>query len=279
MLARVCLKRFRFPLYAILFFLLTLHIADRTGDGLIATICIWLAMPLAFIALVWWIYACIRDVIHFFKDGTVPEEAPTAAERAVWWIQDELDEVSSLDGRGKARFFLCRVGGLTLAALGLVLIIRDAIVLGTLLLIAGLAVCTVASPQSVNRNSPDTKMLACPEGVTVAGICDAFAEVDTPLGKPYMGQIKTIAGDAMIWGPNAWNEYVYLYQSRNKRYLHLSSNIFPEWITSGIPEGEKKDEPLDMPELLADLCDCIEEYLKTGNVGSVGALHHTPPET
>ena len=278
MLARVCLKRFRFPLYAILFFLLTLHITDRTGDGLIATICIWLAMPLAFILLVWWIYACIRDVIRFFKDGTAPEETPTLAERAVWWMQDELEEIGSLDGRGKARFFPFRVGGLALAALGLWLIVRDSIILGTLLLIGGLALCMAASPQSLNRNSPDQKMLACPEGVTLEAICKAFAEVDTPLGKPFMGQIKTISGDVIIWGPNARNEYMYLYQSRSKHDLHLSANVFPEWITSPIPEGEKKDEPLDMPELLADLCDCIEAYLKTGSVGALGNVE-APPQT
>ena len=43
MLAKVCLKRFRFVLYAALFFLITLHITDRTNSGLIATICIWFA--------------------------------------------------------------------------------------------------------------------------------------------------------------------------------------------------------------------------------------------
>ena len=74
MLAKVCLKRFRFVLYAALFFLITLHITDRTNSGLIATICIWFALPLAFIAFVWWIYACIRDIVRFFKSGAVPEE-------------------------------------------------------------------------------------------------------------------------------------------------------------------------------------------------------------
>ena len=46
--------------------------------------------------------------------------------------------------------------------------------------------------------------------------------------------------------------------------------------------GQKKDEPLDMPELLADLCDCIENYLKTGNVegvGNIGVPPQTPPKT
>ena len=155
MLAKVCLKRFRFVLYAALFFLITLHITDRTNSGLIATICIWFALPLAFIAFVWWIYACIRDIVRFFKSGAVPEDAPTWAERSVWWVQDELAEIASLDDRGKVRFFLFRVGGVALAALGLVLIVRDSIVLGTMLLIGGLALCVSASPQSVNRNSPD----------------------------------------------------------------------------------------------------------------------------
>ena len=282
MLGKVCLKRLRFVLYAVLFFLLTLDITNRTGDGLIATICIWLALPLAFVAMVWWIYACVRDTVRLLRDGVAPEDAPTWAEYAVWWVQDELAEIAALDGRGKARFFLFRVGGVLLGALGLVLIVRDSVVLGTLLLIAGLTLCISASPQSVNRNSPDIKMLACPEGVTAESICNAFADVDTPLGKPYMGKIKTISSDAAIWGPNVGGEYIYLYASKNRRYLHLSSNAIPEWITSGTPDGQKKDEPLDMPELLADLCDCIENYLKTGNVegvGNIGVPPQTPPGT
>ena len=266
MLGKVCLKRLRFVLYAVLFFLLTLDITNRTGSGLIATVCIWLALPLAFVVLVWWIYACVRDTVRLLRDGVAPEDAPTWAEYAVWWVQDELAEIASLDGRGKARYFLCRVGGVLLGALGLVLIVRDSVVLGTLLLIAGLTLCISASPQSVNRNCPDQKQLACPPGVTVDSLYAAFATVDTPLGKPYMGKIKTISSDAAIWGPNVGGEYIYLYASKNQRYLHLSSNAIPEWITSGTPDGQKKDEPLDMPELLADLCDCIEDYLKTGNV-------------
>ena len=78
MLGKVCLKRLRFVLYAVLFFLLTLDITNRTGDGLIATVCIWLALPLAFIAMVWWIYACVRDTVRLLRDGVAPEDAPTA---------------------------------------------------------------------------------------------------------------------------------------------------------------------------------------------------------
>lgn len=106
MLGRVCLKRLRFVLYAVLFFLLTLDITNRTGDGLIATICIWLALPLSFIAMIWWIYACVRDTVRLLRDGVAPEDAPTWAEYAVWWVQDELAEIAALDGHGKARFFL-----------------------------------------------------------------------------------------------------------------------------------------------------------------------------
>ena len=75
MLGKVCLKRLRFVLYAVLFFLLTLDITNRTGDGLIATICIWLALPLAFITMVWWIYACVRDTVRLLRDGVAPEDA------------------------------------------------------------------------------------------------------------------------------------------------------------------------------------------------------------
>ena len=45
MLGKVCLKRLRFVLYAVLFFLLTLDITNRTGDGLIALSLIHISEP------------------------------------------------------------------------------------------------------------------------------------------------------------------------------------------------------------------------------------------
>lgn len=271
MLARVCIKRFRFTLYAFLFFLLMLHLSEKTGSGAISAVCILIALPLTLIAFFWGIYAAIRDVIRYLNNGEVPEDTPTLAELAVWWVLDEIDEVSSLDGHGKARFFLFRIGGAALAVGGLVLIIRDSITVGTIMLIAGLALWMSASPQSVNRNNTDMKLLACPENTTVAGIQAAFADMDTPLGRPYLGAIRTISGDAALWGPNAEGEYIYLYQTRNKRYIRLCSNNIPDWITSEHPAApaETDGAPLDMPNLLADICDLVEAYLKTGTVGTL----------
>ena len=92
MLGKVCLKRLRFVLYAVLFFLLTLDITNRTGDGLIATVCIWLALPLAFIAMVWWIYACVRDTVRLLRDGVAPEDAAA--------FGDNFNDVQMLEAVG-----------------------------------------------------------------------------------------------------------------------------------------------------------------------------------
>lgn len=282
MLAKVCLKRFRFVLYAALFFLITLHITDRTNSGLIATICIWFALPLAFIAFVWWIYACIRDIVRFFKSGAVPEDAPTWAERAVWWVQDELAEIASLEDRGKVRFFLFRVGGVALAALGLVLIVRDSIVLGTMLLIGGLALCVSASPQSVNRNSPDIKMLACPEGVTAESICNALRMWIPRWASLTWGKSKPFQRRGHLGAERRRRIYLSLCEQKQTLPASQARTLFPNGSPPARPTAKRKTSRWTCLSCSPIYAIALKTNLKTGNVegvGNIGVPPQTPPKT
>ena len=137
MLGKVCLKRLRFVLYAVLFFPADAGYYQPDGRRPDCDRLLWLALP--------------RRLSRWFGGYT-----PASATRCAFFgmasrrrmrrrgrsmpsggCRMNWQKSPRWMGRGKARFFLFRVGGVLLGALGLVLIVRDSVVLGTLLLIAG----------------------------------------------------------------------------------------------------------------------------------------------
>ena len=139
MLAKICLKRFRYSVYALFMLMLCYHFAERWDSGALYSLFLLILLPLFVIALGWAVYTSIRDAIRYKRDGALPCDPPTLAERVVWFIQYECSVIKSLDGRGKARFFAFRILGIALTVAGLALIVSERIISGTLVLIAGFA--------------------------------------------------------------------------------------------------------------------------------------------
>ena len=139
MLAKICLKRFRYSVYALFALMLCYHFAERWDSGALYSLFLFILLPLFVIALGWAAYTSIRDAIRYKRDGAMPYDPPTLAERGVWFIQDECGVIQSLDGHGKARFFVFRILGIALTVAGLALIVSEHIVSGTLVLILGVA--------------------------------------------------------------------------------------------------------------------------------------------
>ena len=135
----------------------------------------WLALPLAFIAMVWWIYACVRDTVRLLRDGVAPEDAPTWASmqsggcRMNWrksprWM-GAAKRASSCSASGRAfrriragfdRSGFCRPRHACCSS-------------------RGWRLCISASPQSVNRNCPRSKATRLPAGCDrrfpLCGLC------------------------------------------------------------------------------------------------------------
>lgn len=139
MLAKICLKRFRYSVYALFALILCYHFAERWDSGALYSLFLLILLPLFVFALGWAVYTSIRDTLRYKRCGVLPDDPPTLAERIVWFIQDERDIIKSLDGRGKARFFAFRILGIALSAAGLALIVSEHVIWGTLVLIAGVA--------------------------------------------------------------------------------------------------------------------------------------------
>ena len=139
MIAKICLKRFRYSVYALFALTLCHHFAERWDSGALYSLFLFVLLPLFVIAFFWAVYTSIRDTVRYKRSGILPNDPPTLAERIVWFIQDECSLVKSLTGRKKARFFAFRLLGFALIAAGFALIVSERIVWATLAFIAGIA--------------------------------------------------------------------------------------------------------------------------------------------
>lgn len=139
MIAKICLKRFRYSVYALFALTLCHHFAERWDSGALYSLFLFVLLPLFVIALFWAVYTSIRDTARYKRSGILPNDPPTLAERIVWFIQDECSLVKSLTGHKKARFFAFRLLGFALIAAGFALIVSERIVWATLAFIAGIA--------------------------------------------------------------------------------------------------------------------------------------------
>ena len=139
MIAKICLKRFRYSVYALFALTLCHHFAERWDSGALYSLFLFVLLPLFVIAFFWAVYTSIRDTARYKRSGVLPNDPPTLAERIVWFIQDEFSRVKSLTGRKKARFFAFRLLGFALIAAGCALMASEHIVWATLAFIAGVA--------------------------------------------------------------------------------------------------------------------------------------------
>ena len=139
MIAKICLKRFRYSVYALFALTLCYRFAAQRDSGALYSLFLFVLLPLFVIALFWAVYTSIRDTARYKRSGILPNDPPTLAERIVWFIQDEFSLVKSLTGRKKARFFAFRLLGFALIAAGCALMVSERIIWATLAFIAGVA--------------------------------------------------------------------------------------------------------------------------------------------
>ena len=169
MLWKICLKRFRWFIYCLILAVLFALPAASDGEsgGAFGAIAFFIFVPAAFVTFVWAAYAAVRDIINVRKGGVLPEDKPSVVSTAAGKLRDEAAVVNELDSHGRAKYFILRILGVLLAVGGIALIIKDAVVIGTIVLIAGGALWIAASPKSFNETTDGMKMVTCPKEMTI----------------------------------------------------------------------------------------------------------------
>ena len=187
MLWKICLKRFRWFIYCLILAVLFALPAASDGEsgGAFGAIAFLIFVPAAFVAFVWAAYAAVRDIINVRKGGALPEDKPSVVSTAAGKLRDEAAVVNELDSYGRAKYFILRILGVLLVVGGIALIIKDAVVIGTIVLIAGSALWIAASPKSFNETTDGMKMVTCPKEMTIEELYRGIRGMSTALGSPY----------------------------------------------------------------------------------------------
>ncbi len=108
------------------------------------------------------------------------------------------------------------------------------IIIGTLIMVVGAVVYIMSSPESYNSLVSSTKKVANPNNISIEELYDAFKDMDSTLGKPWLGKVKTIRGKCMIFGPGQGGEFLYIHKLLGSFYLAV--NDIPTFFNS--PENQ-----------------------------------------
>ena len=84
------------------------------------------------------------------------------------------------------------------------------------------------------------------ENLTVEELYDAFKDMDTPIGRCWIGRHKAYSGDVIIWGPNGFKDCIVLGIQKKKAYLRCASNM--DNITYPDEEKSRFDAIIDTTE-------------------------------
>ena len=193
-------------------------------------------------------------------------------------------EYRELNAALKVRFWLFKLIGVCGIVGGLAIIVKGneslvLITVGTIVLIVGGAVWYMSSPHSYEKSNDTIKMIAFNQPTTIEKIYDAYKNLDTPLGSPYLAKMKTMRQKALIFGPDDSGQYLYFWLN-DKGNLGYLGYTFLEWAIkqpltqpikpynpySGSDIAEKLCISSDIMLLQKQLFENIKNYRKTGEV-------------
>jgi hypothetical protein len=146
-----------------------------------------------------------------------------------------------------------------------------AIALCIMLIVEGIVLWAMGSGNNP-FNSSISHICAVPGmNKTVQELCDALRDTETQLGHPWLGKIRTIKEDTIIYGPSDEDVFVYGYYHFGRFYVAYSNDISylneeqanSHRITE-IPDNKGKCLGAEaLPEAYANM---IKQYLENGNI-------------
>ncbi len=102
------------------------------------------------------------------------------------------------------------------------------ITIGTIVLILGFTLWIFSTPKAYNNAVSSVKQIPNDRNLTIEDFYHAFKDHNSILGKPWLGNLKTVKGKCLIFGPSESGDYLYMHRMFNNFYL--SVNQFPSFI-------------------------------------------------
>lgn len=121
----------------------------------------------------------------------------------------------------------------------------------TLLLIASITLFQFACTSIYNSMNDRVKMVSNPKEIGLDTVFAAFNELDTALGKPWRGKVKSVRGRPIIFGPNIDGEYIYVH-TFGKGAIAIGFSDIPSFLVPDEKDRWRVEEQ-ESPETLEDV--------------------------
>lgn len=148
--------------------------------------------------------------------------------------------------------------------------------IGTFILILGISLVNGSTDEKYNESMTSIKRISNTNKITFEKMYNDFKDLDTPLGKPWIGRAAWNVKKSMVYGPFKENDLVYVYLKKGKCYI---SGIGMENLKISSPEVQAHKVTVEESELTKNQLVCyhlinnlsisqmysvMKEYFKTG---------------
>ena len=125
------------------------------------------------------------------------------------------------------------------AMIALVLISENILyaVLGTVVLIIGVAIWNMSDQQSYNSSNDIGKMIEKTGGLSIEDVYRQVSRIDTPYGRAWLGKVKLLKTPCIIVGPGLDDSFVYIYKKHDNIYISQCISSF--WLNVSEEELSK----------------------------------------
>ncbi len=150
---------------------------------------------------------------------------------------------------------------------------------GTVVLIIGIAVWMMSSPQDYNSSTDMAAMIAMDRPRKIEEFYQAYRQVQTPMGSAWLGQFYTMKQTALVFGPDNKGQYVYFWLTKDGNLGYLGYSFIEKFIRKRvtepeIPFSENMSAGLaghlsyhsDLMMFQKNLKENLEHFVKTGEV-------------
>ncbi len=156
-------------------------------------------------------------------------------------------------------------------------------ILATVLFAVGGVTYSFSSTSTYNKIATSVKAVANPNKVSIEELYEVFKDMDSTMGKPWIGKVKTVPGKCLIFGPNANDDFLYVRKLFGSFYITVSQHAYffdtPENKEQIKRHKKKRHAPEDLSTkedilcyslldqtLPEDLADIFKAYLQKNEI-------------
>lgn len=204
--------------------------------------------------------------------------------KAAGKVKESNDAYKKLSDPLKRRAWKYRIIGALLCVFGVWIWIAGDwmeffIIVGTVVLIIGVAVFMMGTPKDYNSMTDTYIMIGMDRARKIEEFYEAFKNVQTPLGSAWLGTFYTSIYKNMIFGPDTRGQYVYFYLSDRGNVGYIGYSFLNSMIKGHLTEPVYPPQENLGEDTMGHICyhtdiftfqdwlkQSIERYLETGQI-------------